>query len=66
MIAANVQSRLNKIWPKLRITCKPLATALKKNSRLFTIFPDFFQIGKIAGQIWIPDPVQTLKTYKGK
>ena len=51
MIAANVQSRLNKIWPKLRINCKALATALKKNSRLFTIIPDFFQIEKIAGQV---------------
>ena len=50
---------------KKKITYKALVVALKKTSRLFTIFPDFSQVWKIAGQIFKPfsriqDSVRTL------
>ena len=49
-IAANVQSRLNKIWTKLRITCKPLATALKKTRDFSPFFQTFSRSGKLLGK----------------
>ena len=46
---SEIESDLTKT--KKNSLSKALVVALKKYSKLFTIFPDFLQVWKIAGQI---------------